>query len=447
MVKNDVHELTPTPPMGWNSWDSFGRCASEKVMMQNLEAMAQRLAPHGYKYFVVGMAWYVEYEIEAEREYPVGDHRAVDLRMDEYGRYLPSSCYFPRGLQPLIDRTHELGLKFGIHLMRGIPRKAVGLNLPIKGSSYRASDIANREDTCPWCDFNYGVDMDKPGAQAYYDSVIELLSSWGVDFIKLDDVTEYPREIEAVAKAVRKLGSNIVLSLSPGDRTNPDYMDTYRMANMLRVTSDIWDNRADLDRAFAAWARYQPLHRSGEGFWIDLDMIPFGHLQLCRPRLDGDDGGFHHSGRGFERMCQFTDGQMRTFITMRALSASPLFMGGHLPNTDEKSFALLTNRDMIECNQNGVMGRRVYSLDGIEVWVAEKRGSKGDGWLGAFNRTEEARLVRLEKGQLGLGNDVSYRLYDVWGSAELADGAIEARIGPDDVLFVRFENSCRQAAS
>ena len=429
-----VGDLTPKPPMGWNSWDCLGRCASEKAMMDNLEVMSKRLAPYGYEYFVLDMGWYVEYRIEDGRTYPIDDHHAVDVRIDENGRYLPCFLYFPNGLQPLIDRTHELGLKFGIHLMRGIPRKAAELNLPIKGTDRRAADIANREDTCVWCDYNYGVDMDKPGAQEYYDSVIELLASWGVDFVKFDDATGFPKEVEAVAKAIAKCGRAVVLSLSPGGDTKPEYLDVYKKANMLRVTTDIWDNREDLDRAFEAWAKYQPMHDPADGFWFDLDMIPFGHLQLCRPRLgDGNDldYGYHMSGRGSERMCRLTEDQMRTFITMRAMAASPLFMGGHLPTTDEKSLDLITNRDIIECNQNGVMGRRVYLSDGIEVWLTPRRrsetavsaltcGSKAgrplsrcgeeagsaalkcesrtSGWIGVFNRNQEARWVSWRRG-------------------------------------------------
>lgn len=452
-MKTRVGDLTPTPPMGWNSWDSFGRCASEKTLMENLEVMSKRLAPHGYKYFVLDMGWYVEFRIEQGRTYPVDDHDVVDLRVDEYGRYLPCLFYFPNGLKPIIDRTHELGLKFGIHLMRGISRKAVQLNLPIKGTSSRAADIANQQDTCEWCIYNYGVDMDKPGAQEYYDSVIELLASWEVDFVKLDDVTAHPREVEAVAKAIQKCGRDIVLSLSHGGETDPAYMGSYKKANMLRITSDIWDNREDLDRAFAAWAKYQPMHDPDEGFWFDLDMIPFGHLQLSRPHLgEGDDVGYryHMSGRGTERMCRFTDDQKRTFITMRAMAASPLFMGGNLPTSDERSFELITNRDIVECDQNGVMGRRVYASDGIEVWLTPRRHSEmsdpasscasaTSGWIGVFNRNQETRLVRLDKRQLGLCEDTSYTLYDVWGGTEVSDRTFDREIGADGVVFLRFE--------
>lgn len=447
-MRDRVHDCTPTPPMGWNSWDCLGRYASEKSVSDNLEVMYKRLAPVGYKYLVIDIAWYAEFDIVEGQPHPSDDKRVADLRIDEFGRYLPSFTYFPNGLEPLIKRTHELGLKFGVHVMRGIPRKAVELNLPIKGTNVRAADVANKADTCVWCDFNYGVDMDRPGAQEYYDSVMELLASWGIDFVKLDDVTGFPREVEAVAKAIRKCGRDIVLSLSPGGDVKPECLDVYRMANMLRTTTDIWDNRKDLDKAFDAWAKYQPMHDPDEGFWFDLDMIPFGHLRLGYERTRG--GSQQPTLEQEERMSRLTAGQKRTFITMRAMAASPLFMGGNLPTTDEESFELLTNKDMVECNQNGIMGRRIHESDGIEVWLTPRRGSEGTGltqkgegkstgWIGVFNRTEESRSVRLDKRQLGLCESARYTLYDVWGNMEIPDATLEREIGPDDVVFIRFE--------
>lgn len=411
-------------------------------MMANLEAMAERLAPSGYEYFVLDMGWYAEYRMSEGCRYPVDDHCVVDFHIDQYGRYMPSTSRFPHGLEPLITRTHELGLKFGIHIMRGIPRKAVELDLTIKGTDYLASNIANTEDTCVWCDYNYGVDMDKPGAQAYYDSVVELLSGWRVDFIKLDDITESPREMASFAQAIRECGRDIVLSLSPGSPIGHRYLDTFRMANMLRVTSDIWDNREDLDRAFEAWETYAPMHDPTRGFWFDLDMIPFGHLQLCRPHSSsGEDPrhGYHLSSRGFERMSSLTEAQMRTFITMRAMAASPLFMGGNLPTTGESEFELLTNTDVIECNQNGIMGRRVHSSEGVEVWLTPKRLPGTGGWLGIFNRNEKTAPVLLKKEQLGLNEGMHYSFHDVWAGVEIPDETVDVEIGPDDVLFVRFE--------
>lgn len=431
------------PPMGWNSYDSYGCAASERTLLPNLEIMAQRLKPHGYEYFVVDNGWFAEYELEEGRAYPRMKH-AGDTHVDDCGRYIPSRCYFPNGLRPLIDRTHALGLKFGIHLMRGISRKAVELNTPILGTPYRARDIANTADTCPWCHYNYGVDMEKPGAQAFYQSVVDLFAEWEVDFIKADDITGHPREIEALAQAIERCGRPIVLSLSPGGQTAPERMDAYRRADMLRITRDIWDNRADLDRAFEAWEKYSGVRIPG--FWFDLDMIPFGRLQLWNPRddraADADDGNEELSGKGFERMSGLTREQKYTFITMRALAASPLFIGGDLLSSDEFSFELITNREMIACNRNGVMGALIYRNGGIDVWKTKRRDG-GAGWIGIFNRTPESRTVRLPIEHLGLPacHSQGGGLSNIWHHPRYAirDGLLESTLPADGVLFLKYE--------
>lgn len=82
-----------------------------------------------------------------------------------------------------------MGLKFGLHLMRGTPRLAVERNLAIPGTPYRAADIADRTNGCYWNPDMCGVDMAKPGAQAYYNSVFDLYASWGLDVIKVDDMS------------------------------------------------------------------------------------------------------------------------------------------------------------------------------------------------------------------------------------------------------------------
>lgn len=435
--------LTPTPPMGWNSFNAYGCAASEKTLLPNLEAMAARLKPSGYQYFVVDNGWFAEYDLAPGQDYPVERH-AAEVRIDPYGRYLPSRCSFPRGLQPLIERTHRLGLRFGIHLMRGISRKAVRLDLPILGTPYRARDIADTGSLCRWCPYNYGVDMSKPGAQAFYDSVVALLASWGVDFIKADDITGYPDEIAGIAEAIARCGRPIVFSLSPGGDADRRHLAAYRRADMLRTTRDIWDNRVSLDRAFAAWHDWAGL--GGDRFWLDLDMIPFGHLLLCRPRATapatlGEGQNAELAGKGYERMSLLTDEQQYTFITMRALAASPLFMGGDLPTSDEFSLALIANPAMIACDQNGVVGTRVSCREGIEAWRTPDRANPRAGWFGIFNRRQQRQTVALPVADLGLAGG-PWAFHDIWGDRDLgqfrAGEPLRHDIGPDGVLFCRY---------
>jgi len=114
---------SPKPPLGWNSFNGYGVYLPKDSARENLEAMARLLQPYGYEYFVVDNGWFGEHRLKPGTLYPLEKHTG-DIRIDEFGRVLPSRTYFPSGLRPLIERCHELRLKFGLHLMRGIPRKS-----------------------------------------------------------------------------------------------------------------------------------------------------------------------------------------------------------------------------------------------------------------------------------------------------------------------------------
>ena len=450
--QNSEMLLAKTPPMGWNSFDSYGVYLHEKAAMENLEAFAEKLKPHGYEYFVIDAGWFGEFILQEGTIYPAEKH-AVKVKFNEFGLLQPSDTYFPNGLNPIIDRCHELGLKFGLHLMRGIPRAAVKANTPVKGTQYFAQDIADTTSICVWNHQNYGVDMSKPGAHEFYNSLINQMAEWGVDFIKYDDIVPFPEEVKAVANAIAQCGRPIVLSLSPGGNVDPSQLEAFQKSQMLRVTADIWDDQEGINDCFEAWHKWQGKERPG--FWIDMDMIPFGQLQLMSQKPAGVAGHESKSeltekmrsgqltpfellsGKGFNRISEFTNDQMYTFITLRALSASPLMMGGDLPTLDEFSLKLITDKDVLECNQNGVMGSLVYEKDGVEIWKTPKKNTK-DGWIGVFNRTGENQAISLKPENLGLDTAASYQLQDVWNTTELP--TLDFKINPNGVVFLKYSN-------
>ncbi len=436
--------LAAKPPLGWNSFDSYGVYLYEEAAFGTLEAMAIKLKPFGYEYFVIDLGWYGEYALIPGTIYPAEKH-ASDVRLNEFGYPLPSECYFPNGFDALVDRCQNLGLKFGVHMMRGIPRKAVELDLPIEGTGYTAGDVAvtDPELQCRWCHHNYAMDPEHPGTQAYYDGVIRHLAEMEVDFIKYDDIVPYPEDIEAVARAIDKVDRPIVLSLSPGRLADLEKMAIYRMANMLRVTADVWDDQADIDKSFDAWKAWQGMEQPG--FWPDLDMIPFGQLQLMAPQaedVEKTEDEVRLSGRGRNRWCRLTKPQMETFITQRALAASPLMMGGDLLTLDETSHALITNREMLACNQNGVMGKLIAEEGAIEIWQTPEKDVEDHGWVGIFNRSEDESEIEVTNTTLGLIEAKTYACRDVWGGATFDLGPEEVQtitLEPHGVLFVRYE--------
>ena len=428
---------TSAPLLGWNSYNCYGSHINEKLTWENLEAFIQKLKPYGYEYFVLDAGWYRHYDLKPGEIWPT-DGDKVYLTFDDFGRFTPSPVYFPKGLNDIIDYAHKHGIKFGLHLMRGIPREVVKRNLPIEGTKYFARDIANVNDTCSWSELNYGIDMDKPGAQEYYNSVVGLLASWGVDFIKYDDIVHKPREINAVANAIEKSGRKIVLSISPGDDINPEYYETYKRAQMVRISRDIWDLKEDLEISFERWEQILPY--ADKGFWLDMDMIPFGHIRVNYPVTKNK----LKSNRGYERMDYFTYAQKKTFITQRAMAASPLFMGGTLTSSPKSVFELITNPEMLACNQNGVTGRLVKRIstyaEKVDVWKTNHRTRTDEGWIGVFNRNSYLELISFKKEELGLNQDKSYQLYDIWGQRIIDDTeSFIFEIPADDVVFIRYK--------
>jgi len=393
-----IQNFAPKPPLGFNSFDSYRSRLTEDKAYALMDVMAEKYLPFGYEYFVMDAGWYTRMEPE----------KHSGLELDSFGLYVVRQAYFPNGIKVLADYAHNKGLKFGVWLMRGIPREAVKQNLPIKGTPYFARDIADTNNICGWSGSNYGVDMTKPGAQAYYNALINKLAGWGIDFIKVDDMVPNPQEIIAIAKAIEEGGHTMIYSLSPGDVHHPAHLPYYKRANMLRTTRDIWDNPLSIEKGFFAWEKFQGI--SGPGFWLDLDMIPFGRLDVISDQR--------------ARQSEFSQNQMKTFIAQRALAASPLIIGGDLLTMDDFSYSLLTNREMLACNQNGVMGVNVYRAGNIDVWLTPHKLDPGTGWIGIFNRTKSDRKVTLTKQDLGfVAFEASYnltaapqrfRLKDIW---------------------------------
>jgi len=364
----------PTPPMGWNSWDNFGTAITEEQTTQQAQFMAEKLKSHGWQYIVVDIQWY---QPTAKGH---GYRPGAALTMDGYGRLLPAVNRFPStangaGFKPLATRIHALGLKFGVHLMRGIPRQAVEQNVPILGTSVHAQDIANRASICPWNPDMYGVDTTKPGAQAYYDSVFALLASWGVDFVKVDDISrpyaEHANEIDAIRRAIDRTGRAIVLSLSPGETPLSAAAHVREHANMWRISDDFWDRWLSLHEQFArleAWNQYRAI-----GAWPDADMLPLGVIDLN------------------SRSTRFTPDEQRTLLTLWAVARSPLMHGGDLTQTDPATLALLTNDEVLGVNQHSENNRVLFDRDDLAAWAADVPGSP-DKYLALFNARDRVSL-------------------------------------------------------
>jgi len=394
--------VAATPPMGWNSWDCYGTTVTEAEVKANADYMARHLKAHGWQYIVVDIQW-SEPNPKAH-----GYRQDAALDMDAYGRLIPAANRFPsaaagRGFRPLADYVHSLGLRFGIHIMRGIPRQAVKANLPVLDSPVRAADIADINSVCPWNTDMYGVDMSRPGAQAYYDSLLKLYSAWGVDFIKADDIARptHRAEIAALHEAIDKTGRPIVLSLSPGPAMVKDIEFLRENANMWRISDDFWDDWRLLRQNFILMSIWSSVGRPGA--WPDADMLPLGRIGI-------------RAERGEARKSHFTDDEQRTLISLWSIAQSPLMFGGDLPSNDASTESLITNDEVLAVDQTGAHGGAFAESGDSVIWAADAPG--GARFFAVFNVGDRAPIdVRVDWPALGLPPDCVLR--DLWERADL----------------------------
>ncbi len=401
------HSYAALPPMGWNSWDCYGASVTEEEVRGNAEYMAEHLKDFGWDYVVVDIQWY---EPGANSSHY---RQFVPLEMDEYSRLLPAVNRFPsaangQGFKPLADYVHSLGLKFGIHIMRGIPRQAAHADTQLLGTPATARSIAHPNSICPWNTDMYGVDASKDGAQQYYNSLFDLYASWGVDFVKVDDIAAsrlygiHLDEIKLIRHAIEQSGRPMVLSLSPGPAPLEHAEELNELANMWRMTDDYWDLWHLLHEMFERCEKWAP--HVAEGAWPDCDMLPLGHLGIRSV-----DGG------GSDRWTRFTRDEQVTMMSLWAIFRSPLMFGGELRDNDEWTLSLLTNEEVLALHRSGRGARQLYRDEERIAWTSEDEA--GARYVALFNAGEHSDTVTVTLAQLGLNEAPQVR--NLWAREDL----------------------------
>ena len=407
------------PPMGWNSWDCYGAAVTEDIVRQNADYMAKHLKQYGWEYVVVDIQWYQPTALNHQYE------AFSTLDMDEYGRLLPAVGRFPSaangaGFKPLADYVHSLGLKFGIHIMRGMPRMAAHKHLPIKDSDCFCHEAANPNSICAWNPDMYGLYCHREAARAYYNSIFKLYAEWGVDFIKCDDIArEYPhckREIELISEACRASGRDMVLSLSPGPAPVEQAEHLKQYANMWRITDDFWDDWRLLKGMFERAEKWC-IH-AGPGHWPDADMLPLGALRQC----DNPEDWTH-----------FTQAEQRTMMTLWSMMRSPLMIGAEMTKNDEFTNSLLQNADVLAIGKESFCGHPLWTTAEESVWVAPRRDGQGV-YVALFNLSDETRTVSVASTQYEGGSTAT----ELWNGKSCAatDGLCADLAAHDAVVFL-----------
>lgn len=400
-----------TPPLGWNSWDIFGTTVTEQQVKEQADAMAEHLLPAGYDILTIDIQWY-EPNSEGHRYRP-----GAELSMDRFGRLTPGLTKFPsaadgHGFKPLADYVHSKGLRFGIHIMRGIPRQAVERNTPVLETDVTARDIALTNSTCPWNPDMYGVDATRPEGQAYYDSIFTMYAQWGVDYVKVDDISRpyndiQKAEIEAIRRAIDKTGRPIVLSLSPGATPIPAGEHVMKHANLWRITDDFWDRWGLLVAMFERVDIWTPYRRPGA--WPDADMLPLGVVE-------------------FGRQTRFSTDEQYTLMTLWSIARSPLIFGGDMTQLDEPTLELLTNPEMLKVNQDSTNNRQISRDKNLIVWAADVPGSK-DKYVAIFNAQSQGDSINF--------NDADYVSPVIAGRGKSQKVEVSIKGGKRLVLFVK----------
>ncbi|MGH7975149.1 MAG: putative Ig domain-containing protein [Limisphaerales bacterium] len=402
-------KLALTPPMGWNSYDAFGDSVRESEVLSNAIWLKKNLQAFGWDTVVVDFRWYDRLAHGQPGQNPEG------VTIDNFGRCIPPTNRFPSaangaGFKNLADQIHAMGLKFGIHIMRGIPRKAVEENLPIAGSKFTAAQAIlpvgdiNRE--CVWNHDMFGVDATTAAGKAWYASIAKQYAAWGVDYIKCDDIANLQRgrfydasEIEVLSDALKNSGRSIILSLSPGATPLNAAPHVEKFANLWRISGDFWDNWRSLNNNFDLFAEW--FGSGAPGHWPDGDMIPFGHI--CQRNCDVHP----------DRWTNFTRDEQLTLMSLWALAPSPLMLGANLPDNDAWTTAILSNPEVLAVNQDslGLEARRMFGPPQIaETWM--KKLSDGSFAVGFFNRTDKTISVNFPWRNLGFLSAPEVR--DLW---------------------------------
>lgn len=399
--------VAKTAPMGWNSWDCYGAAVTEDIVRKNAEFMAEHLKKYGWEYIVVDIQWY-EPRAKSHDYNPF-----TELCMDEYSRLILAENRFPssaggKGFAPLAEYVHSLGLKFGIHIMRGIPRQAAHKNTKILGTDRTAAQVAKTSSICAWNTDMYGVDPRKEGAREYYDSIFKLYASWGVDFIKCDDIArELPHEEEELvmlSEALHHCGRDMVLSLSPGPALIEKAELYKQISNMWRITDDFWDKWELLYDMFSRTEKW--CTHTGAGHWPDADMLPIG------PILQDYDTN---------NRTKFTESEQITMMTLWSIFRSPLMIGGEMTGFDEFTMGLITNTEILAMHRNARNAHQVWrrEIGGNEYILWTASSAEGGRYLAVFNAGEKDAAIELPLAEAEIYDKVAAK--ELWSGEEVSD--------------------------
>lgn len=370
-------ELALTPPMGWNTWNTFRLDINEDLVKESVEIFINKgLKKAGYQYVVIDDGWQID--------------------RDKDGNILYNKERFPSGIKNLADHIHSKGLKFGIY-----------------------------------SDAGYMTCGGFPGSLGYEYQDARTYAEWGVDYLKYDwcftGTQSAPDSYGLMKDALVKAGRPIVFSICEWGSSKP-WTWGEGVGNLWRTTFDIrpcWDcgemtiSRGMQVENFIGFTKILDLQvglesYSGPGHWNDPDMLEVGNGNLTY-----DENVAHFS--------------------LWSILAAPLMLGNDIRNMSDEVLEIITNPEVIAVNQDplGRQGRKVRDDGDYEVWSRELHD--GTRAVVMFNRSENAHEIGFEWSEIGLPQELKFNVRDLWQKKDLGkySGSFTAIVPSHGVIMVK----------
>ena len=397
-----VNNAGQKPYLGWSSFSQQtiqnGFLTQANMITQSDALKASGLQDHGFVYINLDSGWQGSF--------------------DQNGRPIPNSTTFP-DIKAMVDHIHANGQKAGLYWIPGIEQPAVDGNYPILGTPYHTQDIVviplakgNAFAANPPNPYHDKIDFTKPGAQEYIDSIVELFSSWGFDFIKLDAVTpgsysndlsiDNRADVEAWSNAIAKTGRPIWLTVSW--QLSQDYASVWQQwSNARRIDDDVeCEGRC---ATLTNWPRIVLREYDDVGWeheasttlgWNDMDTLDVGD-----GTLDG-----------------LSDVEKQTAITIWAMANTPMYLGGDLTKLDNFAKSAFTNDELIVVDQSGLPAVQVTGGP-QPVWMSKQ--ADGSIYVAVYNLNGLSSKVTVRWSDLGFRHALAVR--DVWNHTNLGPSA------------------------
>jgi len=377
-------QLALTPPMGWNSWNTFAININEHMLRDMVDAMVSSgMRDAGYNYFVLDDGW-------------------MSMQRDTFGNLVADPKKFPSGIKAFADYVHSKGMKFGIYNCAG---------------------------TLTCAGF--------PGTHGHEYQDARLYASWGVDYLKYDwcntDSINARDAYLTMSRAIRAAGRPMVFSLCEWGNHAP-WLWASNVGQLWRTTGDIHAG-FDKDLSNGTWYSPSVMHimdmqtkirqYAGPGHWNDPDMLEVGNgmsyaedkahfsiwCMLAAPLISGND---------VRKMPETT----RSILTNKDVIAVDQDSLGveayryYAFDSLEMWIKPLKNNELAVCFLNRASHSQIINYD----WKAHVL-------------TDTVSHMHIDF------NAETYKLYDLWSkkNAGTTGNSFKQTIAPHDVVMLRLK--------